>query len=298
MKPIDLTQNNTVITPDQVKHPVGCGGTCGGKCGSKKKSTDVEPDGCCTTDKPCCITRVCCAVWALLPAFLLAGGIALAGWAIGCGIHQISASQRSVSVRGFSEREVKADLAIWNIGYVATGNDLAAVQEKVETDTNTIRLFLVTNGIEESEMIELPTNMTDLLSRDYRSEGADKNRYIVNAGIRIRSPKVDIVQKLSGLKIGGLIKSGVTLREGQQPVYLYTKLKEIKPQMVAEASEDARAAAQQFAKDSQATLGSMKSASQGVFQFLPRDQADGVQESYEINKTARVVTTVNYFLVD
>lgn len=288
MKPIDLTDSNKVITPEQVIKPVGCGGTCGGKCGTKKLEQSSS----------CCITRFCCAIGSLIPAFLVAGGIAMAGWAIGCGIHQISAVQRSISVRGFSEREVKADLAIWNIGYVATGSDLAAVQDKVEADSASIRSYLKQNGIEDSEILELPTSMTDLLSRDYRPEGASQNRYIVNAGLRVRSGKVDIVQGLSGMKIGSLIKTGVTLRDGQSPVYLYTKLKDVKPTMVAEATTDAHAAAEQFAKDSKAHLGGMKSATQGVFQFLPRDQADGVMESTEINKTVRVVTTVNYFLVD
>lgn len=290
MKPIDLTADNKVITPEQVKQPVGCGGTCGGKCGTGKKDSSEKTS--------CCITRFCCAVWGLIPPALVATGLALAGWAIGCGIHQISAAQRSVAVRGFAEREVKADLAIWNIGYVGTGNDLAAIQDKIESDSILIREFLQRSGITANEIIELPTSMTDLLSRDYRPEGASQGRYIVNAGLRVRSSKVDIVSRLSGAQIGVLIKSGVTLRESQPPVYLYTKLKDIKPQMVAEASEDARKAAAQFARDSKAKLGGMKSATQGVFQFLPRDQADGVQESYEINKTARVVTTVNYFLVD
>lgn len=305
MTPIDISKNNTVITPDQVVNPVGCGGTCGGKCGSSSSEaigqtcSKKADGGSCGSKSACsCIARFCCAVWSLIPAFLVAGGIALAGWAIGCGIHQISAVQRSVSVRGFAEREVKADLTIWNIGYVATGNDLAAIQDKIESDGILIREFLKRSGITEDEIIELPTSMTDLLSRDYRPEGANQGRYIVNAGLRVRSDKVDIVSKLSGVQLGTLIKSGVTLRDNQPPVYLYTKLKDIKPQMVAEASEDARKAADQFAKDSKAHLGGMKNASQGVFQFLPRDQADGVQESYEINKTARVVTTVNYFLVD
>jgi uncharacterized protein len=141
--------------------------------------------------------------------------------------------------------------------------------------------------------------MVDLLSREYRSEGAEKGRYIVNAGLRVRSTQVDLVRSLAGMKIGALIKSGVTLRDNQQPpVYLYTKLKDIKPEMIAEATEDARRAAAQFAKDSGATLAGMKSASQGVFQFLPRDQADGVMESAEIDKTVRVVTATDYLLAD
>lgn len=288
-KPIDLTENNTPITPEQVKTPVGCGGSCGGKCGSGK----IPAAGSCT---PARKASCCASIFSLFLAIILASGIAYAGYAIGDGITRITEAQRFISVRGFAEREVRADLVIWNIGYVATGNDLAAVQGKVESDRDTIQRYLVDNGITEAEIIELPTSMTDLLARDYRSEGAADNRYIINAGLRVRSGKVDVVKELSGLKLGALIKANVTLKEGQQPVYLYTKLKDVKPEMVAEATKDARAAAEQFAKDSGATLGGMKSASQGVFQFLPRDQADNAIESAETDKIVRVVTTTSYFL--
>ncbi len=234
----------------------------------------------------------------LLPALVCALGLALAGWFIGSGISSVSDSKRSIDVRGLAERNVEADLAIWNIGFVATGNDVADVQAKVEEDASKIRSFLKENGLADSELIELPTSMVDLLSRDYRSQDAEKSRYIVNAGVRVRSNKIAAVKALSGMKIGALIKSGVTLKEGQAPVYLYTQLKAVKPELLAEATDDARRAAETFAKDSGADLGSMKSATQGLFQILPRDQADGVMESSETDKTLRVVTTVTYSLAD
>lgn len=298
-RPIDLSDNNTPI-PADYDGKAGKGNcACGGKGCNTPKEENMMNESCCDTDKNCCTKPSCCAaLLKLLLALVLAGGIALAGYAVGCGIKSISAAQRFITVRGFSEREVKADLAIWNIGYVATGNDIAEVQDKVERDSNSLRLFLITSGIEESEIIELPTSMTDLLSRDYRPDNAKDNRYIVNAGLRIRTDKVDIVQRLSGMKIGAVIKSGVTLSDNSPPVYLYTQLQAIKPEMVAAATDDARKAAVQFAKDSGAQLGNMKTASQGLFQFLPRDQADNVRESSEINKIVRVVTSVSYFLKD
>lgn len=320
-KPIDLSENNTPISSDYDGNAGKGNCACGGK-GCKTPKEDIimthETDtSCCSTDSkaagknsccgdkkdscssnPCVISRCCKNLPKLLMSLIIASGIALAGYAIGCGIHEISASQRSITVRGFAEQDVKADMAIWNIQYVSTGNDLGDVQNKVEQDANILRLFLIKNGIEESEIIELPTSMVDLMSRDYRSDNAKDSRYIVNAGIRIRTSKVDIIRDLSGMKIGALIKSGVTLKEGSPPVYVYTKLQDVKPEMVAAATEDARRAAEQFAKDANARLGGMKGASQGLFQFLPRDQADGVIESYEIYKTVRVVTSVSYFIKD
>lgn len=293
-RPIDISENNTPI-PENYDGNAGKGNCkCGGKgCKTTKgPESAVKESGCSCGCRP----GKRCAVSGLLAALLVSGGIALAGWAVGCGIHSISAAQNVVTVRGFAEQDVKADLALWNIGFVATGSDLAGVQQKVESDNMILRAFLKKNGITDDEMIELPTSMVDLMSREYRSEGADNSRYIVNTGLRVRTSQVDVVRDLSGMKIGELIKAGVTLKENQQPVYVYTKLQDIKPAMVAEATGDARRAAQQFAKDSGARLGQMKSASQGVFQFLPRDKADGVMESAEINKTVRVVTSVSYLL--
>lgn len=295
MNPVDITDNNTPIAKGEragdAPKTCGCGGKGKGACGTTTSGGNTCGCGCATCR---CGARFSCG--SIVAALIVAIGLALSGWFVGHGVRSVSDAKRNIDVRGLAERDIEADLAVWNIGFVATGGDIAEVQAKVEADGNKIRAFLKDNGLSDDEMIELPTSMVDLLSRDYRSEGADKSRYIVNAGIRVRSKQVASVKALSGMKIGALIKAGVTLKEGQAPVYLFTKLKEIKPVLVAEATDDARRAAETFAKDSGAKLGNMKSATQGLFQILPRDQADGVMESAEIDKTIRVVTTVTYAL--
>ena len=277
-------------SPEAQDMSCGCGGKGGGACGSKKD----QAMGC-----GCGSRRGFCPLTALLMALLLGFGIAFAGMAIEHGILSMSRAQRYVSMRGFAEQDAKADLALWNINYAATGDDLTAVQTKIETDTQTIRKVLADNGLKDDEIITLPLSMTDLLARDYRSEGSNQARYIVYGSLRVRTRNVDLVQKISGTQIGALIRAGVTLRDNQQPpVYVYTKLKDVKPAMVAEATKDAKAAADTFARDSGATLGGIRQAQQGVFQILPRDQADGIFEAAEINKKIRVVTTVDYYLKD
>jgi hypothetical protein len=238
-----------------------------------------------------------CPVTLLLAALLIGGGFAAAGYFLAQSINSFSNNQRAVSVRGFAERDVQADLALWQVRFTTTGNDLADVQNKIESDTTIVRDFFLNNGFDATEIMPLQTEMTDLLSRDYRPEGADKGRYIINAGFRVRTTKVDALAKLASTKLGDLFKAGIVLRDGQQPPnFIFTKLKTIKPQMVAEATADARTAAVKFAADSGAALGQIKGAEQGVFQILPRDQADGISAEQEINKTVRVVTNVTYFL--
>ena len=280
-------------SPEALDTSCPCGGKGKGACGTGAK-------GLCGCGCGCAVRRKgFCPFTALLMALFIGGGIAFSGLAIEHGILQTTKVQRYVSMRGFAEQDVKADLALWNIGYAATGDDLAAVQAKIETDTSTIRTMLMQSGLSEDEIITMPLSMTDLLARDYRSEGANQGRYIIYGALRVRTDKVDLVQKISGQQLGDLIRAGVTLRDNQSPpVYVYTKLKDVKPAMVAEATKDARAAAEKFATDANAHLGTIRQAQQGVFQILPRDQADGIYEAAEINKKVRVVTTVDYYLAD
>ena len=233
----------------------------------------------------------------LLCALFVGVGFAMAGYFLAGAVHSFANNQRVVSVRGFAERDVQADLGLWQVRFTATGNDLTVVQAKVENDASLVRSFFLKNGFKATEILPLQTEMTDLMSRDYRTEGANQSRYIINSGFRVRTPAVQQLANTASTKLGDLIKVGVVLRDGQQPPnFIFTKLKTVKPQMVAEATRDARAAAENFAGDSGTKLGNIKNAEQGVFQILPRDQADGISAEQEINKTVRVVAGVTYFL--
>jgi len=80
------------------------------------------------------------------------------------------------------------------------------------------------------------------------------------------------------------------------PTYLFKGLNDIKPALIAEATAAARASAEQFAKDANATLGGLRRANQGVIQILPRDQGAGMSEESQASKTVRVVSTLEYYL--
>jgi len=125
---------------------------------------------------------------------------------------------------------------------------------------------------------------------------------VINQTLMVRSGKPDRILAASQA-LGELVKAGVVLTSGQDygyagPTYLYTRLNDVKPEMIAEATARAREAAEKFAADSGSRLGGIRRANQGVFQILPRDEAPGVQEGSQINKRVRVVTTVSYLLAD
>lgn len=227
-----------------------------------------------------------------LAAFILAIGFAAAGLFVANAITDFRAGDRSVTVKGLVERNVRADAVQWTINFVNSGNDLTPVYAKAQSDEAAVLAFLKAGGIEDAE---LSTNLrvADQQAKEY-GDANRAARYIVQNTITVDSSKVDAVAALYQ-KLGELVQKNVVLADGNIN-YRFTALNAIKPEMLAEATKNARSAAAQFAADSAAGIGSIKRASQGVFTIVARGQ--DYDNGSAIDKTVRVVTTVEYFLAD
>lgn len=238
------------------------------------------------------------SITTLLAAAVLAIGMAVAAWLVADGLREVRTGDRTVAVKGLAEREVKADLALWPMRFVATSNALDEAQAKIAADAATVTEFLFGAGIGREEIAVQSLEVIDLLAQAYRS-GPVESRFIVAQTLMVRSSQVDRIA-VASQQVGDLVARGVVLSgEGPAtgPAYVFTGLNAIKPKMIAEATRSARAAAEQFAADSGSRLGGIRTASQGLFQILPRDAAPGEIESRQISKTVRVVSTVEYALV-
>jgi hypothetical protein len=230
-------------------------------------------------------------------AALIAIGLAIGGFAIGSGVRGFRSADRFVSVKGIAERDVKATLALWPLRLTATSNSLQEAQSRIAQDAATVRKFFESGGLPASSIEIQGVEATDLLAQAYR-QGTPPSRFIVAQTLMVRTNDVDRIAALSQ-RVGEIVAAGVVITaEGtpQGPFYLFTQLNDIKPGMIAEATKNARAAAQQFAADSGSALGEIRQASQGLFQILPRDSAPGQTEEKQIVKTVRVVSTVEYSL--
>jgi hypothetical protein len=230
-------------------------------------------------------------------AIVLAAGLIVGGYAIGSGIRGFRSADRFVSVKGIAEKEVKANLALWPLRVTATSNSLPEAQARIAKDAVTVRRFFESGGIAAGAVEVQGAEATDLLAQPYR-QGIPTSRYIVAQTLMVRTDEVDKIAALAQ-RVGEIIEAGVVISaEGAPlgPFYLFTRLNDIKPAMIAEATKNARAAAQQFAADSGSSLGAIRQASQGVFQILPRDAAPGQSEQKQVLKTVRVVSTVDYLL--
>jgi hypothetical protein len=235
----------------------------------------------------------------LFPALILALGFALGGLFIGHGFANGRATDRYVEVKGLAEREVMADLALWPLRYVATGDDLAVAQAGITRSTRQVFTFLGRHGIDTSAVQLQALEVSDAFANRFPGERGGP-RFVIQQTVMVRSPKPEVVMAASQ-RVSDLVAAGVVLSSSGEyglggPTFVFTRLNQLKPSMVAEATANARAAAEQFAKDSRSALGDIRHANQGVFVILPRDQAPGVNEGGQLQKIVRLVSTVQYFL--
>lgn len=236
----------------------------------------------------------------LLAALLVATGLGVAGWLVGSGFAAGRAADRWVTVKGTSEREVSADLALWPLRLTASNNDLSKAHAQLESSLAKVREFLTSEGLDLTESQVQSFSVNDANQREYGGGNGQRDRFIIQETLVVRSRSPEKIQAVSA-KISELVGAGVVFSSGSEygsggPIFIFTGLNELKPAMIAEATARAREAAAQFAKDSGSGLGGIRRANQGLFEILPRDPTPGANEASQLRKTVRVVTTVDYLL--
>jgi hypothetical protein len=231
---------------------------------------------------------------------LLAVGIAVAGWFVGDGFVKGRSADRYVTVKGVSERDVQADVALWPLRFVATNDDLGQAQVAIKQSHQHVLAFLERHGIDPAAADVHRLEVNDLLANPYRS-GSTQSRYIITETLMVRTEDTKTIERASQA-VSELIDAGVVLTStggsSGGPTFLFTRLSGLKPKMIAEATAEARRGAEQFAKDSGSEIGAIRRANQGVFVILARDRAPGIMEGSQREKTVRVVSTIEYYLKD
>lgn len=236
----------------------------------------------------------------IVAGLLLAIGIGLAGWYTGKGFKEGRAAERFVTVKGVAERDVEADTALWSLTIVSTDNDLSAAQARLKESHAKVLTFLEANKIDPATVQTQNFEVVDRQA-DQWQQGEAASRYIVRQTLVVRSADPKAILAMSQ-QVGALVEAGVVFSSSngpyQGPTFLFTKLNEFKPPMIAEATKNARTAADQFAKDSGAHIAGIRRAYQGVFEILPRNQAPGAMQEGQLEKTIRVVSTIEFYLTD
>jgi hypothetical protein len=232
-------------------------------------------------------------------SIILAAGIALGGLLAGQGVVRAKGADRYVTVKGVAEREAVADLAVWPLRIVAASDDLSRANNELQTSVGRIKRFLARHGVDTTQITLQDFAVRDKQAQEYGGQIGGP-RYLITQTVLVRSTQPAVVAAASQ-KVAELVNEGVVLSSGEQygnggPTFVFTGLNALKPEMIAQATARAREAAQQFAEDAGSSLGGIRQANQGYFEILPRDQASGIGEASQVQKTIRVVATVEYLL--
>lgn len=228
----------------------------------------------------------------IISAIIIAAGIVVMGFALRSGIVTFKDMDRRVTVKGLSEREVKADKVTWPLVYKELGNDPAAMYQLLVYKNRQVVAFLKSAGIKDKDISINPPVITDRQADNYGNEIMNY-RYKAKSVITVTSSDVDKVRSLMRRQ-SELMKQGIALVSEEYSnttvSYEFTGLNKIKPEMIEEATKNARATAQKFADDSESSLGGILSAQQGQFSIEDRDS------NTPYIKRLRVVNTIEYSL--
>lgn len=228
----------------------------------------------------------------ILGFFIFLGLFAL-GYLLANAAIKVKEYERTVTAKGLSEREYPADIIIWPIQFTEASNELIKLYSSVDASSLKIKHFLQKKGISEKEISFSSPVITDKSAQQYGNAKAEF-RYTAMQTITVYSENIKgvraIMSSLSELGKSGIAFTGNNYQS--QTKYIFTRLNDVKPDMIEEATKQAREVAQKFAADSQSQLGKIRKASQGQFSISARDQ------NSPYIKKVRVVSTVEYYLSD
>ena len=229
----------------------------------------------------------------ILQVVIFSCAIVLSSVIVAFGLSNVTKDSRTVTVRGLSEKEVPADMAVWRLSFSLGGNDLPSLQKEIIQQTKIVTEFLVSHGLSDDDFSVLSPDITDTSVDLYIDSSRRNFVYVAKQTVLVRSQNVSSVKKASEDTLE-LLGRGISVRSDydSKVSYEFNGLNQIKPEMIALATENARSAAEQFAHDSHSKVGKILSASQGLFSI--EDAAPGLEEL----KRVRVVTTVVYALAD
>ncbi len=221
-------------------------------------------------------------------------GLFLLGFYMNQSVKTFKGYDRTVTVRGLAEQEHLANLIIWPVQFTVASNNQQEIYKMLEDNVERVTLFLKERGIIEEEIsVDLPV-VTDRSAQRWGGENGGQFRYVASQAVTVYSERVEDVREVMR-NAGELGKKGVIISGGDYSLrteYLFTRLNEIKPEMIEAATKEARKVAEKFAEDSNSELGKIKTASQGLFSISDRDRNN------PHIKNVRVVSTIEYYLSD
>jgi len=226
----------------------------------------------------------------------VAAGLAAAGYFVGQTMYNAKVALNTAEAKGLAERRVTADRANWEIVIQVEGASKEEVPDlyaQAEQHRQAVIDLLKENGFADNE---IQPGVLDYKYREFRDENqvlVDQIHTLVGS-VNVETEKIELVGK-ARTDINKLIAQGIDI-ENKAPAYRFTGLNTIKPDMLREATKNARIAANEFAENAGVHVGGIRSARQG--NFYVRDAGEEYGDRKKIEKDVRVVTTITFYLTE
>lgn len=227
---------------------------------------------------------------------------ALIGVAVLAGAYKYKfRAQETISVTGLAETDFVSDQIVWSGNYNRKTLDLKSAYAKLKNDEQVIRTYLQEKGIQDTELVISSVSIEKEFDTQYdeagRTLGATFTGYKLTQSVTVDSREIEKVEKISR-EVTELIESGIEFNSAE-PAYYFSKLSELKIDLLAKASADAKERAMTIAKNSGSDLGKIKKATMGVFQITGQNTNEdysygGVFNTSSKNKTASITIRIDY----
>ncbi len=202
------------------------------------------------------------------------------------------ASYQTIAITGLGQKDFKSDLIVWNATFSRSAKTLADANRFIKDDINAVKSFLTKKGITETEI----TFSTVRINRDYKSlynnegnvVGTEFEGFTLVQQVIIESKNLDIVEKMAG-EIGDLIEKGIEF-SANEPDYYFTKLKDLKIELLKQATDDAYVRAHTIAENAKSDVGNLKNATMGVFQITGQNSNEDYSWGGSFNTKAKYKT--------
>jgi len=210
-------------------------------------------------------------------------------------------SEETISVTGSGSTDFVSDLVVWKSSFSKVSHDMKTAYASLESDRNSLKDYLKSKGINEDEIVfssvNISKNYDNTYDQNYNLRSQVFTGYTLRQNVQIESKEVEKVESISR-EVSELINLGIEL-DSYSPEYYYTKLAELKLRMIAEATQDAKARAEQIAENAGARLGDLKKSEMGVFQIIAQNSSEeyswgGSFNTSSKNKTATITMKLIY----
>ncbi len=235
-------------------------------------------------------------------SIIISLSVVIAAWILGSAWKSSHSSNHTISVTGLASKDFDSDLIVWSGSVIRKSLELKDAYAEIKKDQETIKKYLISKGIVESEMVFNSINISKDFSYVYNSDGSRRetfNGYVLSQQVEINSKNVEKVEKISR-EVTEIIDQGIEFNSNA-PSYYYTKLDKLKLEMLANATANARQRAEKIAENAGAQLGKLKKADMGIFQITAQNSPEeltwgGAFNTYSKNKTARITVKTDYFV--